>query len=122
MLDNHPEVTAVVAPQEIAVAGLLRAVQERGLRIPGDLSVVATLGEMPSQLATPPFTSIAIPAEEMGSVAARILLDRLASGGSNAEQAWIRSALTVRGSTAAPRKAARPHGTTRSRMILNRPA
>jgi LacI family transcriptional regulator len=64
------------------------------------------LGEMPSQLATPPFTSIAFPAEEMGSAAARMLLDRLANGGSSTDQVWIESALTVRGSTAAPRKAA----------------
>jgi DNA-binding LacI/PurR family transcriptional regulator len=100
MLDEHPEVTAVVVPQEVAVVGLLRAVQERGLRIPDDLSVVAMLGEMPSQLATPPFTSIAFPAEEMGSAAARILLDRLTNGGSSTEQAWIKPSLTVRGSTA----------------------
>lgn len=106
MLDNHPEVTAVVAPQEIAVVGLLRAVQERGLRIPDDLSVVAMLGEMPSELATPPLTTIEFPADELGSAAARMLLDRLANGGSSAEQAWIRPVLTVRGSTAAPRKAA----------------
>jgi LacI family transcriptional regulator len=100
MLDEHPEVTAVVVPQEVAVVGLLRALQERGLRIPEDLSVVAMLGEMPSQLATPPFTSIAFPAEEMGSAAARILLDRLTNGGSSTEQAWIQPSLTVRGSTA----------------------
>jgi DNA-binding LacI/PurR family transcriptional regulator len=106
MLDKYPAVTAVVVPQEVAVVGLLRAVQERGLRIPDDLSVVAMLGEMPSQLATPPFTSIAFPAEEMGSAAARMLLDRLANGGSSTDQVWIESALTVRGSTAAPRKAA----------------
>jgi Transcriptional regulators len=107
MLDEYPEVTAVVVPQEVAVVGLLRAVQERGLRIPDDLSVVAMLGEMPSQLATPPFTSIAFPAEEMGSVAARMLLDRLINGGSSTEQAWIKSALTVRGSTASPRRRTR---------------
>jgi len=105
MLDEHREVTAVVVPQEVAVIGLLRAVQERGLRIPDDLSVVTMLGEMPSQLATPSFTSIAFPAEEMGSAAARMLLDRLTNGGSNNEQVWIKPSLTVRGSTAAPRNA-----------------
>jgi LacI family transcriptional regulator len=105
MFDEHPGVTAVLVPQEVAVVGLLRAVQERGLRIPDDLSVVAMLGEMPSQLATPSFTSIAFPSEEMGSAAARMLLDKLANGGSSTEQAWIKSALTIRGSTAAPRSA-----------------
>ena len=105
MLDSHPGITAVVAPQEVSVVALLRAVQERGMRIPDDLSVIAMLGEMPSELATPPLTTVAFPADELGSVAARMLLDRLADSGSSAEQAWIKSVLTVRGSTAAPRNA-----------------
>jgi len=43
----------------------------------------------------------------MGSTAARMLLDRLTNGGLSNEQVWIKPSLTVRGSTAAPRKAAR---------------
>lgn len=100
MLDNHPEVTAAVVPQEVSVVGLLRVVAERGMRIPDDLSVVAMMGEMSSELATPPLTTVAFPADELGSAAAKMLLDQLASGGSSTEQVWKKSALSVRGSTA----------------------
>jgi DNA-binding LacI/PurR family transcriptional regulator len=118
MLDEHPEVTAAVVPQEVAVVGLLRAVQERGLHIPDDLSVVAMLGEMPSQLATPPFASVAFPAEAMGSAAAAILLNRLTHGGSSIEQSWIQPSLTVRRSTA--RLASPPNrGLTRRHTALS---
>ena len=102
MLDSHSEVTAFVAPQETSVAGVLRAVQARGMRIPEDISLVAVAGEAASELATPPLTTITFPADELGSAAARMLLDRLAHDQS-ARKHLVRPRLTIRGTTTAPR-------------------
>jgi LacI family transcriptional regulator, galactose operon repressor len=103
LLDDHPEITALVAPQEQSVIGVLKAAQARGMRIPDDLSVVATLSESMSELATPALTTISFPADELGAVAARILLDRLDHGRTAPEQVFVRPDLTIRGSTGAPR-------------------
>jgi DNA-binding LacI/PurR family transcriptional regulator len=102
MLDRHPEVTAFVAPQEASVAGVLRAVEARGLRIPDDMSLVAIAGDAASELATPPLTTIAFPADELGTAAARMLLERLTHGRSAQENTLVRPKLTIRGTTAPP--------------------
>ena len=107
VLDRHPEVTAFIAPQEPSVVGLLRAAQARGLRIPDDLSLVAMLGETTSELATPPLTTIAFPADELGTQAARILLASLTAQAAAPEHLLLRPTLITRGSSASVRQAAR---------------
>lgn len=102
LLDDHPEVTAVIAPQELSAVGVLRACHARGLTIPHDLSVIAMIGDSMSELATPPLTTIDFPAEELGRTAARNLVDRLDSGDATVRQVFIRPGLTVRGTTAPP--------------------
>jgi len=103
LLEEHPQVTACIAPQDQSVIGLFRAAAARGITIPADLSVVAMLNESQAELATPPLTTIGFPADDMGRTAARILLDRLDRGRQDAEQVLLMPALIVRGSTAAPR-------------------
>lgn len=105
MFERHPDVTAVITPQEVSTVGLLRVAQARQLRIPDDLSVVAMLSEMSGELATPPLTTVPFPAEEMGAAAARMLIGMLTQGRPAGEQILLRTELNVRGSTAAPRKA-----------------
>jgi DNA-binding LacI/PurR family transcriptional regulator len=102
LLDDHPEVTAVLAPQELSAVGVLRACHSRGMTIPHDLSLIAMIGDSMSELATPPLTTIDFPAEELGRTAARNLVDRLDSGEATLRQVFIRPALTVRGTTAPP--------------------
>jgi LacI family transcriptional regulator len=102
LLDDHPEVTAVIAPQELSAVGVLRACHARGVTIPHDLSVIAMIGDSMSELATPPLTTIDFPAEELGRTAARNLVDRLDSGDNTLRQVLVRPGLTVRGTTAPP--------------------
>jgi DNA-binding LacI/PurR family transcriptional regulator len=102
LLDDHPEVTAVIAPQELSAVGVLRACHARGLTIPHDLSVIAMIGDSMSELATPPLTTIDFPAEELGRTAARTLVDRLDGGDATARQIFVLPGLTVRGTTAPP--------------------
>ena len=66
-LTEHPQVTALVAPQEAEAAGLLRAVQARGLHIPPDISIVGVMEDAMAELVTPAITTISFPSREMGS-------------------------------------------------------
>jgi LacI family transcriptional regulator, galactose operon repressor len=102
MLDEHPEVTAVITPQEVSTVGLLRTAQTRGLRIPDDLSIVAMLSEMSGELATPPLTTLPFPADELGRASARMLIGMLTEGQPAGEQLLVRTELRLGGSTAAP--------------------
>jgi LacI family transcriptional regulator len=103
LIDGHPDMSALIAPQEQSVIGVLKVCYARGITIPRDLSLVAVLADPMSELSTPPLTTIPFPAEELGRVAARILVDRLDRGDAAPQQAFLRPALAVRGSTAAPR-------------------
>jgi len=104
MLRRHPEITAFVAPQEQSAVAVLRAAQAQGKRIPADLSLVAMIGDTASELATPPLTTISFPADELGNVAARMLLAKLEHGHTDPEQTLVRPELIVRGTTCAPRE------------------
>jgi DNA-binding LacI/PurR family transcriptional regulator len=104
MLRRHPEITAFVTPQEQSAVAVLRAAQAQARRIPVDLSLVAMLSDTSSELATPPLTTISFPADELGNVAARMLLARLEHTQTDPEQTLVRPELSVRGTTCAPRE------------------
>jgi DNA-binding LacI/PurR family transcriptional regulator len=101
LLEAHP--TAIIAPQEQSVIGVLKTSYARGISIPRDLSVVAMLGEAMSELATPPLTTISFPGDDLGRTAAQILVNRLDHGDLAPRQVFLRPGLTVRGTTAPPR-------------------
>jgi DNA-binding LacI/PurR family transcriptional regulator len=103
LFDEHPDITALVAPQEQSVIGALKAARARGVRVPDALSVVGMVSEPMAEIATPSLTTISFPADEMGEVAARILLGRVVGGSTVAEQILVQPRLTVRDSTGRPR-------------------
>jgi DNA-binding LacI/PurR family transcriptional regulator len=103
LLDAHPDLSAVVAPQEQSVIGVLKVCYARGIALPRDLSLIAMLGGAASELATPPLTTISFPADELGRAAAEILVNRLDRGDLAPRQVFLRPELTVRGTTARPR-------------------
>lgn len=99
LLDENPQITAIVTPQEHSVIGVLKAIRAKDLRMPDDISVIGLLNESMSELATPPLTTISFPAVEMGREAARILLGRLDGTLTTPQQVLIHAELCVRGST-----------------------
>ncbi len=99
LLDENPNLTAIVTPQQSGVLAVLKAVQAQGLRIPQDMSVVGLLSEPMSELATPPLTTISFPAQEMGLAAVRILIGHLEGTLTTPQQLLLRPELNVRGST-----------------------
>ena len=104
LLNEHPHITAIVTPQEHCAIGVLKAIRAQGLRVPDDISVIGSLDEAMSELATPPLTTISFPAAEMGREAARILLGHLDGTLATPQQVLIRPELCVRDSTGPARQ------------------
>jgi LacI family transcriptional regulator len=71
--------SAVVAYDDSTALFIIQSLDQLGLRVPDDLSVVAFNDELPARMATPPLTTVSIPAAEAGRRAAELLLERLAS-------------------------------------------
>jgi len=74
LLDKHPDTTAVFAANDVMAFGVVRAVLERGLRIPEDLSLVGFDNIEFSGIVHPPLTTVHQPKYEMGYAAVEILL------------------------------------------------
>jgi LacI family transcriptional regulator len=73
-------VTAVLAYNDLMAIGLLRAAQERGLTVPGRLSVVGFDDIFGSDFTSPPLSTIRIPLGLMGLLAVRRILDLIGEG------------------------------------------
>jgi DNA-binding LacI/PurR family transcriptional regulator len=79
--------------------GLLGALREAGLHVPGDFSVSSVIAAQFAEMLTPALTGVDWPAFEAGRLAARILIERLANGGHPPQQLLIGGKLVVREST-----------------------
>src|SRR5919198_1449533 len=108
LLDEGP--TAIFCDDDVLAAGLYLAARERGVRIPGDLSVIGFDDMDFARVLEPPLTTVALDAELLGSTAFELLEARLA-GRRTKRNVVLPAQLTLRGSTAPPARAA----TARSR-------
>ena len=80
LLAQGEKFTAVFAFNDISAIGAIRALEEMGLRVPHDVSVMGFDDIYAAAYHNPALTTIRQPLFEMGSLAARTLLDRLAGG------------------------------------------
>lgn len=95
-------VDAVFVAGDLMTLGALAAINEAGLHVPRDVSVVG-FDDMPwASALNPPLTTIAQPVTAMGQTAARLLLERI-DGNEEAEprNILLQPKLIVRASTAA---------------------
>lgn len=99
LLEECPDITAIIAPQDIGVPGMLKAVRRKGLRVPEDISLIGLFSGAMSELITPPLSTISFPGQEMGYQAARILMDHLSGELTRPQQVLLRPELIIRGST-----------------------
>jgi DNA-binding LacI/PurR family transcriptional regulator len=93
--------TAVFCDDDVIAAGLYLATRERGLRIPGDLSVIGFDDMDFARVLDPPLTTVALDAERLGATAFELLEARMA-GRRTRKRVVLPAELLVRESTAAP--------------------
>lgn len=105
LLADHPEITALITPQDSGIPGILRAINMQGLRIPEDISVVGLLDESFAEVTTPPLTALGFPSQELGATAVDMLLARLNEVDFGVQQILVEPELCVRGSTGPARSA-----------------
>ncbi|MDQ1300838.1 MAG: LacI family transcriptional regulator [Chloroflexota bacterium] len=103
MLELSGPPTAVLAVNDLVAIGAMAACHQRGVAIPGHLSVVGFDDIAMAALTIPALTTVAQPAYEMGAKAAEMLRLRFQQPDLPPQQALLRSSLVVRQSTAPPR-------------------
>ncbi|MFJ6455722.1 LacI family DNA-binding transcriptional regulator [Paenarthrobacter sp. NPDC091669] len=92
-------VTALFVANDQMALGVLRAFNETGVQVPGDISVVGFDDQPESAYFIPPLTTVAQDFEELGQRCIRLLLDRL-DGGTTREAATVTPRLVIRATTA----------------------
>jgi DNA-binding LacI/PurR family transcriptional regulator len=83
--------------------GVLTAIREAGLSIPDDISLVGYDNSYLARLSSVSLTSINQPRHEMGILAARFLLERIESGGTEPRHEVLKPKLIPRSTSAPPR-------------------
>jgi DNA-binding LacI/PurR family transcriptional regulator len=99
MLQREDRPTAVFAANNVLAEGVWRAIADLGLSVPGDVSLVAFDDAPWMSMVTPGVTAVAQDSVELGAVAVRRLLQRLADPEGEPETTVLDVALRVRGST-----------------------
>jgi DNA-binding LacI/PurR family transcriptional regulator len=95
LLDRADRPTAIIALSDVLAIGVLQAAAERGISVPGELSVAGFDDVPEAAAATPPLTTIRQPHQTKGSEAVRLLVDAPES-----ESVLLPTELVVRASTA----------------------
>ena len=92
--------TAIFAYNDISAIGAIRALEEQGLRVPQDVSVLGFDDIPGAAFHKPSLTTVRQPLSRMGEVAAQTLLDRVEGKKEYPSEIAIEPELVVRESTA----------------------
>ncbi|MEU0313060.1 LacI family DNA-binding transcriptional regulator [Nocardioides sp. NPDC006273] len=102
-LADNEEVTAVFTANDQMALGLLRALHERGRRVPDDVSVVGFDDMEEAAYFWPPLTTVHQSFDEVGRGAVDALIRQIQSGEHEHQEVLVPPRLVVRASTAPPR-------------------
>lgn len=100
LLKMRQRPSAVFASNDLMAIGAVCAAAEAGLRIPEDLSVVGFDDIALAAYSNPPLTTIAQPKHQTGTLAARLLLERIAQRDKPLHREILQPTLCLRRSTA----------------------
>jgi DNA-binding LacI/PurR family transcriptional regulator len=100
VLATDPEVTAVFCSNDQMALGALRALQEAGRAVPGDVSVVGFDDVPESAYFLPPLTTVRQDFVELGRRGIDVLVDQIATGARPDQQVVLNPELVTRASTA----------------------
>jgi LacI family transcriptional regulator, galactose operon repressor len=120
LLARNESFTALVAFNDIAAIGAMRALKEVGLRVPHDVSVIGFDDVDSAAYLNPSLTTVRQPLHEMGRLAAKTLLEKISRNDAAPMTIRLEPELIVRESTAAVTVASAPektNGTHRRRRV-----
>lgn len=102
LLAAAPQITGIVAANDLLALGAYDALRDRGLHCPGDVSVVGH-NDMPlMDLVAPALTTVRIEHRAMGREAADLLFQRMRRDDIPTRMVMLTPRLVIRGSTSAP--------------------
>jgi DNA-binding LacI/PurR family transcriptional regulator len=102
LIQRGGDFTAMICYNDIAAIGAIRALMNHGLQVPNDVSVVGFDDIQGAAFHNPSLTTIRQPLHQMGTVAARILLQRIRGQATFPDVVPIHPEIVIRESTCPP--------------------
>lgn len=102
LLDRRPRPTAIFVLNELMAMGLVRAAGERGLDIPGDLTIVTVEDSPWVEYVTPRLSAVHVPMYDVGAQATAVLLRLLDDPATPPARITLPTRLVVRASSGPP--------------------
>ena len=91
--------SAIICGNDLAAVGALQAIQEAGLRVPDDISIIGSDDILLSRYTSPSLTTVRIPRDELGRMAFQSLLKMHNSKSRRGAKFTVETELVVRRST-----------------------
>jgi LacI family transcriptional regulator len=102
--ENDPKPTAILSANDPMALGIIQCAKDIGIKVPEELSVIGIDDIDLSSQFDPPLTTVRIFKEEMGSITAKRLIDRIKNPNQPPIKIIVSTELIIRGSTAPLRK------------------
>lgn len=80
LINNKANATAFFCANDITAIGALKAIKEAGMCVPEDISIISIDDIDMAQYVSPMLTTVHIPINELGRMAAKTLIDRIEHG------------------------------------------
>ncbi|MBI4025174.1 MAG: GntR family transcriptional regulator [Verrucomicrobia bacterium] len=101
-LKRYDPPDAIFCGGDLLAFGAMRACQEFGLKVPGDVAVIGYTGLDAANYSSPPLTVVALPMEDIGRGVVQMLVQLKATGQKHLPGVTLAPRLIVRGSTKVP--------------------
>ncbi|NDJ75302.1 MAG: LacI family transcriptional regulator [Chloroflexi bacterium] len=110
LLDLPEPPTAIFASNDLSAFGTIEAARDRGLDIPRDLSIVGFDDIPQASLVYPQLTTVRQPLDQMGRIAARMLIEEIEEHRHSPRRVTLSTQLIVRNSCSPPAGGTPPFG------------
>lgn len=77
LLDENPDLDAIIASVDVQGLGAIRAAAERNLSIPEQIKIISLTGHRIGRMLETTMTSMEMPAFDMGKAAAKLIIDEV---------------------------------------------
>ncbi|MCL4509087.1 MAG: LacI family transcriptional regulator [Chloroflexi bacterium] len=102
LLERRPQLTALVAMNDLLASGSLTAIRELGFRVPEDISLVGIDDQRIAPYLCPPLTTVRMPNYELGQIAAHYIIALVEASSTPGQPEVPPPTLIQRASTAPP--------------------
>lgn len=99
ILDLKERPTAIIAAYDDIAIGAMRAIYEAGIKIPEDISIIGFDNSTVTPYLYNSLTTVSTPTDEWGSIASRILLDRINNNENAVQHVLLKPKLIIRETT-----------------------